>query len=92
MLAGGCVELGTDGLPFAPFTAVLRELVRDLGADGVAGLLPGGVTRDFARLLPEFGPADGERGGERHRGQGAAVRADARRCSSAWPMPGPWCC
>ena len=59
VLAGGCVELGTDGLPFAPFTAVLRELVRDLGADGVAGLLPG-VTRDFARLLPEFGAADSD--------------------------------
>jgi len=62
VLTGGCVELGTDGLPFAPFTAVLRELVRDLGVDGVAGLLPGGVTRDFARLLPEFGAADGEAG------------------------------
>jgi DNA-binding CsgD family transcriptional regulator/tetratricopeptide (TPR) repeat protein len=62
VLQGGCVELGTDGLPFAPFTAVLRGLVRDLGADGVAGLLPGGVTRDFARLLPEFGPADGDAG------------------------------
>jgi hypothetical protein len=63
VLSGGCVELGTDGLPFAPFTTVLRELVRDLGADGVAGLLPGHVTRDFARLLPEFGPADGDAGG-----------------------------
>jgi ATP/maltotriose-dependent transcriptional regulator MalT len=62
VLKGGCVELGTDGLPFAPFTALLRELVRDLGADGVAGLLPGHVTRDFARLLPEFGPADGDSG------------------------------
>ena len=60
VLTGGCVELGTEGLPFAPFTAVLRELVRDLGADGVAALLPGGVTRDFARLLPEFGPADSD--------------------------------
>jgi hypothetical protein len=60
VLAGGCVELGTDGLPFAPFTAVLRDLVRDLGAEGVAALLPGGVTRDFARLLPEFGPADSD--------------------------------
>jgi DNA-binding CsgD family transcriptional regulator/tetratricopeptide (TPR) repeat protein len=58
ILTGGCVELGADGLPFAPFTAVLRELVRDLGPDGVAALLPGGVTRDFARLLPEFGSAD----------------------------------
>ncbi len=62
VLTGGCVELGTDGLPFAPFTAVLRELVRDLGADGVAGLLPSGVTRDFARLLPEFGTAGSEAG------------------------------
>ena len=62
VLTGGCVELGSDGLPFAPFTAVLRELVRDLGADGVAGLLPGGDTRDFARLLPEFGPPDGDAG------------------------------
>jgi DNA-binding NarL/FixJ family response regulator/tetratricopeptide (TPR) repeat protein len=58
VLTGGCVELGADGLPFAPFAAVLRDLVRDLGTEGVAGLLPGGVTRDFARLLPEFGPAD----------------------------------
>jgi DNA-binding CsgD family transcriptional regulator/tetratricopeptide (TPR) repeat protein len=59
VLAGGCVELGTDGLPFAPFTAMLRGLVRDLGAEGVAGLLPGGAARDFARLLPEFAAADG---------------------------------
>ena len=62
VLTGGCVELGTDGLPFAPFTAVLRDLVRDLGPDGVAELLPGGVTRDFARLLPEFGAAEGDAG------------------------------
>jgi DNA-binding CsgD family transcriptional regulator len=62
VLKGGCVELGTDGLPFAPFIAVLRELVRDLGTDGVAGLLPGRLTRDFARLLPEFGPAAGDAG------------------------------
>ncbi len=60
VLAGGCVELGTDGLPFAPFTALLRELVRDVGADGVAALLPSGMTRDFARLLPEFGPASAD--------------------------------
>jgi predicted ATPase len=38
---------------------VLRELVRDLGADGVAGMLPGGAARELARLLPEFGePAE----------------------------------
>ena len=58
VLAGGCLDLGTDSLLFAPFAAVLRELVRDLGADGVAALLPAYATREFARLLPEFGEAD----------------------------------
>jgi hypothetical protein len=58
--AGGCLDLGTDGLLFAPFAAVLRELVRDLGAEGVAALLPAYATREFARLLPEFGEADME--------------------------------
>jgi DNA-binding CsgD family transcriptional regulator len=60
VLAGGCLDLGADGLPFAPFAAVLRELVRDLGADGVAALLPAHATREFARLLPEFGEVDRE--------------------------------
>src|SRR4249920_2032386 len=57
VLAGGCLDLGTDSLLFAPFAAVLRELVRDLGAEGVAALLPAYATREFARLLPEFGEA-----------------------------------
>jgi ATP/maltotriose-dependent transcriptional regulator MalT len=59
VLTGGCLELGADSLPFAPFTSVLRELVHDLGAAGVAGLLPGGGTRELARLLPEFGEPAG---------------------------------
>jgi ATP/maltotriose-dependent transcriptional regulator MalT len=59
VLTGGCLELGADGLPFAPFTSVLRELVRDLGAAGIAELLPGGATRELARLLPEFGAPAG---------------------------------
>ncbi len=58
VLLGGCVELGTDGLPYAPFTAVLRALVRDMGRDAVAALVPGGTTRGLARLLPEFGEPD----------------------------------
>jgi DNA-binding NarL/FixJ family response regulator len=57
LLAGGCLDLGAEGLPFAPFAAMLRELVRDLGADGVAALLPAQATHEFARLLPEFGEA-----------------------------------
>ncbi|MGW4797846.1 AAA family ATPase, partial [Nonomuraea sp. NPDC004297] len=55
VLVGGCLELGTEGLPFAPFTAVLRGLVRELGRDAVAELVPGGNARALARLLPEFG-------------------------------------
>ena len=60
VLRGGCLDLGTDGLPFAPFSAMIRELVRDLGAEQVAGLLPGRAASDLARLLPEFGEPDRE--------------------------------
>ncbi|GLW63847.1 helix-turn-helix transcriptional regulator [Actinomadura rubrobrunea] len=60
LLMGGCLELGSDGLPFTPFTAVLRELVRDIGIDGVAELLPRGDASGLARLLPEFGEPETE--------------------------------
>ena len=43
VLAGGCVDLGAAGLPYAPFTAALRDLVRQRGAGEVTGLLPGGI-------------------------------------------------
>jgi len=58
VLTGGCLALGTDGLPFAPFTAVLRDLVHEMGADAVASMLPGRTTRGLARLLPELGEPD----------------------------------
>jgi predicted ATPase len=63
VLAGGCVDLGGTGLPYAPFTAALRELIRQRGAEEVAGLLPGGDAAELARLLPELGrpPADDDR-------------------------------
>ncbi|MFL6102923.1 MAG: ATP-binding protein, partial [Actinomycetes bacterium] len=51
VLTGQCLELGEEGLPFAPFAAAVRELVR---AEGTAIL--GGREREFARLLPELGP------------------------------------
>src|SRR5690606_22876991 len=60
VLGGGCVELSTEGLAYAPFTAVLRQLVRELGTSGVASLLPEGAQRDLARLLPEFGEPSGD--------------------------------
>jgi DNA-binding CsgD family transcriptional regulator len=51
VLTGQCLELGEEGLPFAPFAAAVRELVR---SEGVAVL--DGREREFARLLPELGP------------------------------------
>ncbi len=61
VLAGGCVELTAAGLPYAPFTAALRQLIRERGAAGVAELLSGRDTGELAVLLPEFGapPARG---------------------------------
>jgi hypothetical protein len=55
VLAGGCVELTAAGLPYAPFAAVLRELVRARCAAEVAALLPSQDARGLAWLLPEFG-------------------------------------
>lgn len=31
VLTDGCMPLGIDGLPFAPFTAMLRDLVHEMG-------------------------------------------------------------
>ncbi|GAA3107975.1 helix-turn-helix transcriptional regulator [Streptosporangium carneum] len=60
VLIGGCVELSTEGLAYAPFTAAIRQLVREQGAHEVAALLPGHAARDLARLLPEFGEPSGD--------------------------------
>ncbi|GAA0826374.1 AAA family ATPase [Streptosporangium amethystogenes subsp. fukuiense] len=60
VLNGGCVELSTEGLAYAPFTAAIRQLVRECGAEEVAALLPEGAARDLARLLPEFGEPSGD--------------------------------
>ncbi|GAA3359125.1 LuxR family transcriptional regulator [Streptomyces antimycoticus] len=53
---GGCVEMGADGLPFAPVSTVLRSLRRKLGTelDGAAA----GQEGELARLLPELGETD----------------------------------
>ncbi|ASU86168.1 helix-turn-helix transcriptional regulator [Nocardiopsis gilva YIM 90087] len=50
VVTGGCLELGVEGLPFAPFVTVLRLLAR--GTD----LTPEQRPREMARLLPELGP------------------------------------
>ncbi|MDX3576893.1 helix-turn-helix transcriptional regulator [Streptomyces sp. FL07-04A] len=50
---GGCVEIGADGLPFAPFSAALRALRRDLPDEFAAAAA--GQEDELARLLPECG-------------------------------------
>ncbi|WP_239083939.1 helix-turn-helix transcriptional regulator [Asanoa ishikariensis] len=54
-LTGQCLELGEEGLPYAPFAGIVRELVR---AEGVAVL--DGHEAEFARLLPELGAVSPE--------------------------------
>ncbi|MGW0927127.1 helix-turn-helix transcriptional regulator [Streptomyces sp. NPDC002644] len=52
---GGCVEIGADGLPFAPVSTALRVLRRELPAELAAAVA--GRETELARLLPEFGDA-----------------------------------
>ncbi|MFJ9040234.1 AAA family ATPase [Streptomyces sp. NPDC102406] len=53
VVTGGCVEIGADGLPFAPFSAALRALRRRVpdAFDTAAA----GREDELARLLPELG-------------------------------------
>ncbi|MFF2054055.1 AAA family ATPase [Leifsonia sp. NPDC058194] len=53
VLLGRCVDLGSDGAPYAPFAAALRRLIEVVGVDAVlaaAGPGAGGLSA----LLPEL--------------------------------------
>jgi len=67
VLTGGCVELGGEGVPFAPLIEALRGLVRDLDEPALTRLLPGEARPELARLLPELRPGPG--GSDPVRGQ-----------------------
>jgi len=54
VVVGQCVELGEDGLPFAPIAAALRDLADQLGVETLLELA--GPGRDMLpSLLPEIG-------------------------------------
>ncbi|MEV6109056.1 AAA family ATPase [Streptomyces sp. NPDC051940] len=53
---GPCLELGADGLPFAPLVTALRVLQRELGSDALAAAAAGREA-ELARLLPDLAPA-----------------------------------
>lgn len=55
---GGCVEIGADGLPYAPFSTALRALRRTLPEEMTAACA--GQEGELARLLPELGEAGRE--------------------------------
>lgn len=56
---GGCVEIGADGLPFAPFSTALRALRREMPDDFAAAAA--GQEEELTRLLPELGESSGGR-------------------------------
>jgi predicted ATPase len=61
VLAGGCVELGGEGLPFAPVVEALRTMARGIDGPELATAVPEPTKAELARLLPELGqpPAGG---------------------------------
>jgi predicted ATPase len=60
VLSGRCVQLGPEGLPFAPVAEALRELLRDTGGEQLDEIL--GPARELvARLVSASGTDPGER-------------------------------
>ncbi|MFI6734951.1 ATP-binding protein [Nonomuraea sp. NPDC050451] len=60
LLSGDCPQVGENGLAFAPFTAMLRHLLRRIGAEGFLRLLPRGEPGELGRLLPLLGRPAGD--------------------------------
>ncbi|MDX3101144.1 helix-turn-helix transcriptional regulator [Nonomuraea angiospora] len=60
LLSGDCPQVGADGLAFAPFTAMLRRLLRELGTERFLRLLPRGEPGELGRLLPLLGRPAGD--------------------------------
>jgi DNA-binding CsgD family transcriptional regulator/tetratricopeptide (TPR) repeat protein len=53
VLAGGCVPLGEEGLPFAPVVEALRGLARDL-EEAELEAVAGPARQELGRLLPDL--------------------------------------
>ncbi|ADD42461.1 transcriptional regulator, LuxR family [Stackebrandtia nassauensis DSM 44728] len=55
VLTGECLELGAEGLPYAPFLAVIRQLIREHGVAAITRTLPGDGPYALASWLPAIG-------------------------------------
>ena len=53
VLEGGCVQVGTEGLPYGPLIEALRGLTRALPPAELDELLGTGRA-DLARLMPQL--------------------------------------
>ncbi|WP_232246607.1 helix-turn-helix transcriptional regulator [Kitasatospora mediocidica] len=57
-MLGGCLEVGAEGLPYAPLVTAMRRLYRRLGPELRQAAT--GMEGHLSRLLPEFGDVDTE--------------------------------
>ena len=63
VLLGGCVSMGSEGLPFAPYTEIIRSLVAQDGAAAVIASA-GRAAPDLARLVPSLDTGESALGQE----------------------------
>ncbi|MFN8622091.1 MAG: AAA family ATPase [Chloroflexota bacterium] len=64
VLAGACLDVGDGGASFAPFTALVRAWMREVGRP--EALATAGIhAADLARLVPELRPSESVPGQER---------------------------
>ncbi len=87
VLVGGCVSMGEEGLPFAPYAEILRSLV---GRDGAARMAAaaGRAAGDLAHLVPALGSGEASPSQElwAQTRLYEALLALFRRCSEQRPL------
>ena len=55
VLAGSCIEMGGEGLPFGPLAHVFRSLMRDTSPEELDAFI-GPARSELAQVLPELDP------------------------------------
>jgi tetratricopeptide (TPR) repeat protein len=55
VLAGGCIEMGGEGLPFGPLAHLFRSLMRDTSPEQLDAFI-GPARSELARVLPDLDP------------------------------------
>ena len=77
VLAGACLDLAGDGLPYLPFVEALRNFVRATPAAAAIEAF-GPAAADLGRLVPEIAALTGDQDRDGARATGAARAAGAR--------------